>query len=208
MARDVAGVVLGMQLLEPGFEVAATAPATVGRFRLLNTDPAIDAAIDRALAEAEVDVVDIELPGWMAAFANNGVILISEAWQANRHLLGKDGLGEVVAQRIELGKAMTPENVEQAEAGRKAWKDELAQTFERVQVIALPTMPTFPVPVDGSNEFDLTTGTGPVNLAGNPALAMPVPSNQRLPASLQLVGPHNSEDALLALARLIEAAVS
>jgi len=208
MARDVAGVVLGMQLLEPGFEVADVAPTTVGRFRLQNTDPEIDAAVDRALAEAELDVLDIELPGWMAAFANNGVILISEAWQANGHLLGKEGVGEVVAQRIELGKTMTAENVEQAEAGRTSWQQELAKTFERVQVIALPTMPTFPVPIDGSNEFDLTTGTGPVNLAGNPALALPVPTRQRLPASLQLVGPHNSEDALLALGRVIESAVS
>jgi amidase len=208
MARDVAGLVLGMQLLEPGFEAAHPAPTTVGRFRLPNTDSEIDAAIDRALAEAELEVVDIDLQGWMAAFANNGVILISEAWQANNHLLGREGLGEVVAERIELGKSMTPDNVEQAEAGRKAWQHELAQVFEQVQVIALPTMPTFPVAVDGSNEFDLTTGTGPVNLSGNPALAIPVPSSQRLPASLQLVGPHNSEASLLALGRLIETAVS
>ena len=117
-------------------------------------------------------------------------------------------MGEVVAQRIELGKTMTAENVEQAEAGRTAWRQELAKTFERVQVIALPTMPTFPVPIDGSNEFDLTTGTGPVNLAGNPALSIPVPTSGRLPASLQLVGPHNSEDALLSLGQVIESAVS
>jgi amidase len=207
MARDVAGVVLGMQLLEPGFEVADAAPTTVGRFRLQNTDPEIDAAIDRALADAELEVVDIELPGWQPAFANNGIILISEAWRANNHLLGKEGLGEVVAERIELGNAMTPENVEQAEAGRRAWQRELAEAFERVQVIAMPTLPTFPIPIQGANEFDVTTGTGSVNLAGNPALALPVPTTQRLPASLQLVGPHNSEDALLALGRVIEAAV-
>src|SRR5207302_381521 len=85
MARDVAGLVLGMQLLEPGFEVAAMCPMTVGRFRLQNTDPAIDAAIDGALAAAELEVVDIDLPGWQAAFGNNGVILIAEAWQANNH---------------------------------------------------------------------------------------------------------------------------
>src|SRR5437868_5219595 len=131
MARDVAGVVLGMQLLEPGFEVADVAPTTVGRFRLANTEPEIDVAIDRALAAAELEVVDIELPGWMAAFASNGMILIAEAWQANGHLLGKEGVGEVVAQRIELGKTMTAENVEQAEAGRTAWRQELAKTFER-----------------------------------------------------------------------------
>src|SRR6266576_629563 len=87
MARDVAGVVLGMQLLEPGFEVADVCPRTVGRFRLENTDPAIDAAIDRALAEAELEVVDIDLPGWQTAFGHNGVILIAEAWQADNHLL-------------------------------------------------------------------------------------------------------------------------
>ena len=45
-------------------------------------------------------------------------------------------------------------------------------------------------------------------LGGNPALALPVPSSQRLPASLQLVGPHSSEDALLALGRVVETAVS
>jgi amidase len=208
MARDVAGVVLGMQLLEPGFEVAGTAPTTVGRFRLMNTDPAIDAAIDRALAEAELDVVDVDLPGWMPAYANNGIILISEAWRANKHLLDKDGVGEVVAERIELGKSMTPDNVELAETGRKAWQQELAEVFERVQVIALPTLTTFPVPIDGSNEFDLTSGTGPVNLAGNPALAMPVPTDGPLPTSLQLLGPDNSEAELLALGRVIEAAVS
>src|SRR4051812_46296798 len=61
MARDVVGCVLGMQLLEPGFEVASAPPSTVGRFRLENTDPAIEDAIDRALAQSELEVVDIDL---------------------------------------------------------------------------------------------------------------------------------------------------
>jgi amidase len=208
MARDVAGAVLGMQLLEPGFAVADAAPTTVGRFRLPNTDPAIDAAVDRALAAAELEVVDVELPGWEAAFATNGMILIAEAWEADNHLLGQEGLGEQVATRIELGRSITRENVKQAEEGRRAWQQELAEAFGRVQVIALPTMATFPVPVDSANEFDLTTATGPVNLAGIPALAMPVPTGGRLPASLQLLGPHNAEDVLLAAGRVIEVAVS
>ncbi|MBV8982160.1 MAG: amidase [Acidimicrobiia bacterium] len=208
MARDVAGLVLGMQLLEPGFSVAGAAPTAVGRFRLPNTDPAIDDAIDRALATAELEVVDVDLPGWMKAFTDNGVILIAEAFALDSHLLGKDGLGEAVATRIELGRGVAAENVEQAEAGRKDWQRELAQIFERVEVIALPTMPMFPIPVDSDKEFDLTIGTGSINLSGNPALALPVPTNGRLPASLQLVGPHNSEDRLLALGQVIEGAVS
>ncbi|MBV8161915.1 MAG: amidase [Acidimicrobiia bacterium] len=208
MARDVAGVALGMQLLEPGFAVAELAPAAVGRYRLPGTDPAIDAAVDRALAEAELEVVDIDLPGFTPAFANNGVILIAEAFAADQHLLGRAGLGEQVATRIELGRTITAENVQQAEAGRRAWQRELAETFRRVEVIALPTMPMFPIPVDSASEVDLTLGTGSVNLAGVPALALPVPAAGPIPASLQLVGPHDAEGSLLALGRRIEAAVA
>jgi amidase len=43
-----------------------------------------------------------------------------------------------------------------------------------------------------------------VNLAGFPAVALPVPSTQRLPASLQLIGPPGSEALLLATAAIVE----
>ncbi len=61
MARDVAGLVLGMELLEPGFVVEQRAPVRVARLRL-EAHPAIDAAIDRALRVVEWEVSDIELP--------------------------------------------------------------------------------------------------------------------------------------------------
>jgi amidase len=209
MARDIAGLVLGMQLLEPGFAVASTAPDTVGRFRLANTDPAIDEAVDRALASAELDVVDIELPGWVAAMAANSAILLAEAWAVDHHLLDRrDAVGPETAIRIELGQGFDANAVAQAKQGQKAWQQELAEVFTQVEVIALPTMSTFPVPIDGANEFDLTNGTGAVNLSGNPALALPIPTGGSLPASLQLVGPHNSEDRLLALGRFVESAVT
>jgi len=48
--------------------------------------------------------------------------------------------------------------------------------------------------------------TTPVNLAGNPALAVPVPLEDRtVPStSLQLIGPHLSEEGLVNAGRLIE----
>jgi amidase len=209
MARDVAGVVLGMQLLEPGFTVADAAPVTVGRYRLANTDPEIDTAIDRALAAAEVEVVDVELPGFEGAWGANGIVLIAEAWEADGHLLA-DGsqLGEDVTMRLQLGKGVDADQRRAAEDVRKTWQAELAAAFERVQVIALPTMPVFPPPIDGMpDELHMTTATGPINLAGIPALSLPVPTGGRLPASLQLMGPHNSEDLLLAAGQIVEAAV-
>src|SRR6185369_8886432 len=53
LARDVAGLVLGMQLLEPGFSVDGVAPASrIGRLVMPServVDPRIDAAVDAAL---------------------------------------------------------------------------------------------------------------------------------------------------------------
>ena len=42
-----------------------------------------------------------------------------------------------------------------------------------------------------------------VNFAGNPALAIPIPANDRIVTSLQLVGPRLSEAALLNAGRLV-----
>src|SRR5688500_4114721 len=51
IARDVATVVEGMRLLEPAFDASSTSAAVlVGRFRPADVDPALDAAIDAALA--------------------------------------------------------------------------------------------------------------------------------------------------------------
>ncbi|MCU1450813.1 MAG: amidase [Acidimicrobiales bacterium] len=210
MARDIAGVILGMQLLEPGFTVSDAAPTVVGRYRLANTDPEIDAAIDRALAAAEVDVVDIQLPGLEGAWGANGILLIAEAWDADGHLLESGAqLGEDVTMRLQLGKGVDADQRRAAEEVRKTWQAELAAAFERVQMIALPTLPVFPPPIDGMpDELLMTTATGPFNLAGTPALSLPVPTGGRLPASLQLVGPHNSEELLLAAGAVVEAAIS
>ncbi|MBA2624643.1 MAG: amidase, partial [Acidimicrobiia bacterium] len=56
MARDVAGATLGMELLEPGSTSSSGTPRSVGRLRL-GGDPAIEAAVDQALAASELDVV-------------------------------------------------------------------------------------------------------------------------------------------------------
>ena len=65
-----------------------------------------------------------------------------------------------------------------------------------------------------AGEADLAYGsdTGgsirvPAAFCGIPALALPVPAGQRLPASLQLIGGPNAEALLLATGAMIEAAV-
>jgi amidase len=66
----------------------------------------------------------------------------------------------------------------------------------------------------GTVAFEAKVGrmqnTAAVNLAGNPALAMPVPLRSRaVPmTSLQLVGPKRGEAKLLAAGRVVEKAVA
>jgi amidase len=205
MARDLGGVVLGMQLLEPGFAVAPGAATTVGRMRLA-CDPAIDAAIDQVLAAAELDVVDVELPGWRAAYRAGVTILLAEAYQADHHL-DRAGVGDEVAARIDAGAAVTREEVVDARRVQTEWKAELARLFERVQTFALPTLVSFPPTLERPYDVDLTRATLPVNLGGNPALALPVPAGA-LPSSLQLVGPEGSEELLCATGLVLEAAAA
>jgi amidase len=208
MARDVAGVVKGMALLEPGFEVGDWAPSTVGRFRFGDVHPEIDLAVDRALAGADCKIEEVELPGWTEAFGAGGGILLGEAWGNLEHLLDRrDRLGEDVAQRIEVAGSVEAEARASGEAVRARWRAELEAAFSSVELIALPTLPVFPPTADELDDLRLTMLTLPVNVAGLPALALPVPAG-RLPASIQLVGPAGAEARVLAFGAVLERAIA
>jgi amidase len=103
--------------------------------------------------------------------------------------------GEAGAQAVSLARAV---------AAR--WNAELNTLWSRVEVLALPTLLDFPAPLERSESMMNIRATLPINVAGVPALALPVPT-RGLPASLQLVGRPGSEERLVALGRRIEAAV-
>jgi amidase len=182
MARDVAGVAAGLALLEPGFSVDVTAAAQVGRIRPggFGVDPVIDAAVDAALARCGVEVIDVELPGWELASRMSDVIIDAEAVISNR-----------VRARVE----------------QERWRAAMAAAMRETGLLALPTVPFFPPRLDAAIRPGYLALTRAVNLAGLPALALPVPTGRRLPAGLQLIGGPNAEALLLATGAMIEAAV-
>ena len=208
MARDVTGVVEGMALLEPGFVVAAAPSPVIGRVRLPAVDPAIDAAVDAALAASELEVVEVELPGWDDANDAGWTVMFHEYWVVDHHLYeqDRDGLGADIVERIEQGRDVTSADYERARAHRSTWRAELAAAFSRAPVLAWPTIAMFPTRIDGPVPNTRRTNL-PVNHAGHPSLALPVPTGGRFPASVQLVGPDRSEDLLCATGLVIEAAV-
>jgi len=207
MARDVAGVVAGMALLEPGFAAAPDPAGVIGRVRLPGVDPVVDAAVDKLLAAAEIDVVDVELPGWAAAEEAGRIVMFYEAWQVDGplYLLDAAGLGDDVRDRLEEGRRIPAEAHTAAWSWRAAWRDELTAAFGRAPVLAWPTLaflaPLLTDPLPNTRRTNI-----PVSLAGHPALAMPAPTGGPLPASIQLMGPDGAEEVLCATGTHLEAA--
>jgi amidase len=82
----------------------------------------------------------------------------------------------------------------------------LSQAVTAHGLLASPTIETLTPSFQEyrSRRIRLSRFTSPVNLAGLPAVVIPVPSAKGLPASLQLIGPSGTEDLLLATAGVVE----
>jgi amidase len=210
MARDVNGLTLGMQLLEPAFSVAAGgADVVVGRLAV-EADPRITGALDRALRLSGWQGRPLELPMWRAATAWAATLLIAEAWQSNAALLAAnpEGIGADVAARLARGAAVESATLAAARRVQRDWSVALAQVFSTVDVVVTPTLTIFPPRPEAADQLLGARCTLPVNLAGVPAVSLPVPAVGGFPASLQLVGPAGGEERLLAAAAHLEAAVA
>lgn len=152
------------------------------------------------------------------------MVLAAEAWAVDGPLLagatgdgaergaGPDpGVGGEVRAKLLRGAGLTAAEVEAARTTGRRFGDELLGVLRRTGVLALPTIPCPPPPL-GEPVDRLVWLTAPVNLAGFPALAVPVPLPRSVwsggRASVQLVGPPGSEAQLLALGGRLEAAVA
>jgi amidase len=212
MAADVAGLVTGMALLEPGFTVAARPAVSIGRLRPpgLTADPLIDAAVDAALARSEIVVTEVELQGWRDALSATYAIMDVEVIACDGWLMADPAsrarLGTQVRERLANAAEVTAGQADYAREFQRDWRATFDRLFRAVELLVMPAVPIFPPPVADGGQGRHTRCAAPINLAGLPALALPVPAAHRLPASLQLIGPAGSEELLLATGAVIEAA--
>jgi amidase len=216
MAADVGGLIAGMALLEPGFAVAADVPRTVGRL-VVDADPVVDAAVDDALRAAGFALQRITIPEIYDVMAGSGALLDAQAWATNAGLFDRaaDRIGDNVRDRLRQASTITDARLSSARALNTRWKAALDGIWGRVELLAVPTLLGFPPLIDEAQSiFTIRGVTTPVNAAGLPALALPVPAaggpraaHGPLPASVQLIGPAHSEDRLLAAGALLERAV-
>ena len=209
MARDVNGLAAGMALLEPGFTVAGTAPLTIGMLAI-DADPAITEAIGNGLRTAGFDVQPVTVPELDAVIAASLTILEAEAWATNAALVATsaDKIGADVRDRLRRGSAITSAQLTAANQEVTRWKATLGDLWRRVELLAAPTLLGFPPLLEDAASMPRIRGlTAPVNTAGLPALALPVPARGLMPASVQLIGPPGSEDRLLAAGLVLEQAL-
>jgi amidase len=226
LARSVSGVALGLALLEgrPPPDVVPVPDLSVGRARLgpeVEIDPVIDEAVDRALAASELTVAEVAVEGWLEAWKAHMRVLDAEAWASDRELFESDpdGIGDEVRDRLEAARRRSADAAALAGARemRASFTAAMGEAVGRHGFLALPTLPWRPPSLGERWRGGFNLLTAPVNFCGFPAVSVPVPVGVGAGAGvradgwrvtgLQLVGPPGADEALLALASVVEEAV-
>ena len=182
------------------------------------TSPAIDKAIDEALATKGFEVVKLResfKPKWQQAEKDGKTLALGGSWIHNGRYIDERGVSPIT--RLVLLQAEIEYTTKYKDAlKRKArWQRDLARVFEDVDFIALPTMQNLPPKLpffrtDVVFEWMVFNmqNTLAVNYAGNPAIAIPIampPEGKNAPVtSLQLIGPRLSEAGLSQCRALVE----
>ena len=184
----------------------------VGRVRTTG-HPDIETAIDKALHTAGFDVVTLDWNGMDIGSDAFAAIYFAEMWDVDHALVEAhpDGVGADIAQTVATAELFRA-GVDDARHTLIEWRAQLAELFTRVELLALPTLPIFPPAIADINAdtllaaiIDITKHVALFNAAGNPCTAQPVPiPGNRVPASLELVGPLGGEELLLTTAQAVE----
>lgn len=203
-AASLPMLVRAMSMIDPGF-VPAQVPqhAKVGVLRV-TAEAAIQSVVDGALAASGLELGDVELKHFGAAYDAGMVVINRETFDACGHLLATGNVGADIAGRLAAAGETTDAALAQAEDVRRRFTEEVDLALSRFDVLALPTMPDFPLRLEDATDtravLGMTSLVRPFNLSGHPALSIPLGSESGLPVGLQLVGAKGADEKLMAVA--------
>jgi len=183
--------------------------AVVGEVRVENLGYALAAYYIVAMAEASSNLSRYDGVRYGAS-VESGSADWNEAFAKTR----TECFGAEVKRRILLGTFVLSAGYYEAyylkaEKARSLIGREFERAFKKYDVLLGPTMPVLPPKIGEKvtplEDYMIDVNTVPANLAGLPALSVPVGFAQGLPVGMQLMAPHFQEERLFAVAAAYEA---
>ena len=168
------------------------------------------------LEEAGATVREVDLPGIDEARRAQGTLLAAHAFAVHRERFERepDAFGDDIRARLEASRSMGAVEVVDALRERDRWIARIDALLPEGTIAATPTLAMLPPHVDDTvvewpdGEQDVTPAltrlTSIWNLAGTPAVSVPVQPIDGVPVGLQLIGRWWSEPLLLTAAHAVE----
>lgn len=205
LARDMERLIEAMHIIDPSFASIPVPEHLAIGVVAVEANEQIHSVVNQALGRSRFKLLEQKLPGMAAAYDAGMVIINAETWAACGHLLQTCRVGSDVADRLRAASLTTAESVEEAEIIRRAFIAEVDAALAITPILAMPTMPDFPLLVadaaDTRAALGMTSLVRAFNLSGHPALSIPLESASGLPVGLQLIAAHGADELLCAVAR-------
>lgn len=194
-----------MRAIDPSFaDLPPTAGVRIGVVSVA-AHGEVQAAVAAALHASGLPLAPVELPGMAAAYDAGLTVINRETWQACGHLLETGLVGADVAARLAAAAETSDAALAAAEQVRTAFTAEVDVALARYPILAMPTMPEYPLLVseaaDTRAAIGMTAFVRPFNLSGHPALSLPLEGASGLPVGLQLIAAKGADELLCAVAR-------
>jgi amidase len=160
--------------------------------------------------------VDIVLDSFDAMYWHFRYIQGREAWTTDGGFIQRHRpvLGPGVAERFAWSRAVTDEQVAQAQDFRSRFTAQLAAVLGHDGVLVMPTMPDVaPLRTDGDSALEDYRNRAIqmlciAGLSGFPQLSMPLATRLGAPLGLSLLGPAGSDRSLVGMAERIESTLT
>ncbi|TWD82648.1 aspartyl-tRNA(Asn)/glutamyl-tRNA(Gln) amidotransferase subunit A [Kribbella amoyensis] len=180
------------------------------------TDPRVEAVGSELVHRAGFEVASVPWSFDLALFDVFSTLQGKEAYNVHAGHLGddRDRVDPEVLARLDRGRGITSAEYARADQVRREFRAIVDELLAGYDVLALPTVPVVAPPigarsvtVDGTElevRAALLSLTSPWNLAGVPAVSVPVGAVDGLPVAVQLVSAVGNEHLLFAAARSLE----
>lgn len=166
--------------------------------------PEILSCIEDALKSSDFQLKAVDLPGMSAAYEAGMTLINRESWLGSRAYVETGLVAEDVAGRLWAASHTSDEQLVAADQVRAAFTAEVDAALAECPVLALPTLPEYPIAVADAADtralLGMTALVRPFNLTGHPAISLPLVGRSGLPVGLQLVAARGADELLCAVA--------